>query len=207
MLRHWIQSTAVISRHGSYAGTATQQQRRPARATSRRSTSRSVRKRSSVFVLDIESSKYAAVVDSGGVELLVGCRLETPDAFVTLAVALARCDGCRPRERVLPCDALPGTSSRRGAWRGHSSGRSSVPGCGRSPLRFHPRNPLRRRSPRASRRRARVLAPKASAPRSVPWSMRRQHLAAGDAHHQPLDAGDADPVGIYLLQASTGRPA
>lgn len=80
-----------------------------------------------VHVLDVRSSSYTAILASAGDDFLAGCRcagcqgsdlrltrrrvrrrLETRDAFVTLPVALARCRGCRRRERVLPCDALPG---------------------------------------------------------------------------------------------------
>jgi hypothetical protein len=77
-----------------------------------------------VFVLDVKSSSYSAILANAGDDFLCGCRcaacggtdleltgsrvsrrLETPDA---LSVALARCHDCRHRERVLPCDVLPG---------------------------------------------------------------------------------------------------
>jgi hypothetical protein len=80
-----------------------------------------------VFVLDVKSSSYAEAVANAGDGFLGGCRcascqgtdvrltgsrverrLETPELFVTLQVALARCHACRHRERVLPWDALPG---------------------------------------------------------------------------------------------------
>ncbi|MEK7860047.1 MAG: hypothetical protein AAB284_01675, partial [Chloroflexota bacterium] len=80
-----------------------------------------------VFVLDVESSNYSAVVEGSDDEILVGCRcascggsnlrltgsrvvrrLETRDSFVSLRVALSRCGDCRHRERLLPFDALPG---------------------------------------------------------------------------------------------------
>src|SRR5438309_2612393 len=80
-----------------------------------------------VFVLGIECSKYVTIVEGSGDELLVGCRcavcggsdlrltgsrverrLDVRQASVMLEVALARCRGCRHRERVLPFEALPG---------------------------------------------------------------------------------------------------
>src|SRR5262249_33653838 len=99
----------------------------PQRRRSRTSSSPRGRHEHVVFVLDIECSKYVALVDGSGDELLAGCRcaacgggdlrltgsrverrLDLGCASVMLKVALARCRDCRHRERVLPFEALPG---------------------------------------------------------------------------------------------------
>lgn len=79
-------------------------------------------------VLEVESTKYAEHIASGGDEILVGCvcgrcggrNLEVTQSWVRrglqlvggeysqLAVVLAICLDCKKRERVLPCDVLPG---------------------------------------------------------------------------------------------------
>jgi hypothetical protein len=78
-------------------------------------------------VLPIESSAYAAYIASGDEGILAGCecgRCKSADLQLTacwvergfqvdgsyqrMAVVLARCKGCGGRERVLPCDVLPG---------------------------------------------------------------------------------------------------
>lgn len=78
-------------------------------------------------VLAVESTNYAEHIASGDVQILAGCvcarcagtelkltncwvrrGFQVRGEYVQLAVVLARCVACKARERVLPCDALPG---------------------------------------------------------------------------------------------------
>lgn len=81
-----------------------------------------------VHVPAVECSSYHVAVATAGDEILRGCRcarcggarIKLTSSWVTrgftaldgrwhkLAVVLARCQTCAARERVLPCDALPG---------------------------------------------------------------------------------------------------
>jgi len=80
-----------------------------------------------VHVLAVESTNYAEHIVRGDVQILAGCvcarcantELKLTNCWVRrgfqvrgdyeeLAVVLARCVACKARERVLPCDALPG---------------------------------------------------------------------------------------------------
>jgi hypothetical protein len=81
-----------------------------------------------MHVLDIESATYEMFVTAHQGDLLPGCRCAFCSGmvvrltairvarklnrgvgdFVVLAIALARCGTCHHRERVLPCDVLPG---------------------------------------------------------------------------------------------------
>lgn len=110
-----------------------------------------------VHVPAVESSDYQRAVATHGDALLEGCRcarcesgrLALTGTWVTrgfvdrsgryerIYVVLARCLACRARERVLPCDALPGKVHSAGlafdavaSATSPTSSRSRRSGCG-----------------------------------------------------------------------------
>lgn len=80
-----------------------------------------------MHVLAVQSADYEALIASAGDAVLAGCRCSGCEeselaltesrvsrkvhglaAVAILRIAIARCQRCRKRERVLPCDVLPG---------------------------------------------------------------------------------------------------